>query len=91
MEFTVLTFAKIQFLGKWKRVLSSTQLITTYTPLSAVAELLVLTESVAGGVHTYVFKITPKEEVWVSTQENIIQIPAVCLKSADGDATRCIG
>lgn len=91
MEFTVLTFAKIQFRGKWKRVLPPTQLITAYTPLGGTAELLVLVESVAGGVFTHEFLITAKELVWVSTQENIIQIPAICIKSVTGDATSCRG
>ncbi|MGZ3751086.1 MAG: hypothetical protein ACXVAU_07415 [Mucilaginibacter sp.] len=91
MEFTVLTFAKIQFRGKWKRVLPPTQLITSYTPLGGTAELLVFVESVAGGAYTYEFLITPKEVVWVSTQENIIQIPAICIKSAVGDTTTCRG
>lgn len=90
MDFTVLTFAKIQFLGKWKRTLTAPELMTAYTP-SGSGEVLVVTESQAGGVHTYTFKITAKQIVLVSTQENIIHLPTLCLKNDIGDTAKCIG
>jgi hypothetical protein len=91
MEFTVLTFIKIQFLKKWNRSHSAAELLALYTPLGT-AELLVVTRSPAGTEVTYIFKLTgEKQQVWVSTQENIVQIPGICIAKKDGDQANCVG
>jgi hypothetical protein len=73
---TVLVFVKLQFLGQWTRW-SGIQFIG-YTSGKA-AQLLVVTD----------FKLDPAQDVWV--EEDVVHIPAICLKSAPGDQARCRG
>ena len=83
---TVLVFVKLQFLGVWTRW-SGTQMIG-YTS-GRGAQLMVVTEDQDATKTTYWFKLNPEHDVWV--EENVVHIPAICVKSARGDETKCRG
>jgi hypothetical protein len=84
---TVLVFVKLQFLGQWTRWSSSSDFIG-YTSGKA-AQLLVVTEDTSAAKTTYWFKLAPGHDVWVD--DDVVHIPALCLKSAGGDQSRCRG
>jgi hypothetical protein len=83
---TVLVFVKLQFLGQWTRW-SGIQFIG-YTSGKA-AQLLVVTEDESAAKTTFWFKLDPAHDVWV--EEDVVHVPAICLKSAPGDQARCRG
>jgi hypothetical protein len=91
MNYTVLTFIKLQFLGGWTQDFSIDEMIITYTPANKAGELLVVTDWPGLGLHTVKFVLTPAEgKVLVSTQAPIVQIPANCLSNVQGDTTTCV-
>jgi hypothetical protein len=83
---TALVFVKLQFLGQRTRW-SGTQFIG-YTSGKA-AQLPVVTEGESAAMTTDWFKLNPDHDVWV--EEDVVHIPAICLKSAPGDQARCRG
>jgi hypothetical protein len=83
---TVLVFVKLQFLGQWTRW-SGTQFIGYTSGKSA--QLMVVTEDESAAKTTYWFKLNPEHDVWV--EEDVVHIPAICAKSAQGDQTKCRG
>jgi hypothetical protein len=89
MNYTVLTFRKIQFLLGWTQDFSIDEMIVTYTPSGTQGKMLVVTESPDLGVHTVEFILNSTEKVLVSTQQNIVQIPTICELSSRGDITTC--
>jgi hypothetical protein len=90
MNYTVLTFIKLQFLEGWTQDFSIDEMIITYTPSGTAGELLVVTDWPGLGVHTVKFNVTATEgKVLVSTQAPIVQIPANCVSSIEGDITAC--
>jgi hypothetical protein len=50
----------------------------------------VVTEGSTGGATTYLFENPKKERVWVSIPENLVYIPAKCVKRENGDKTECL-
>jgi hypothetical protein len=83
---TVLVFVKMQFLGQWSRF-SGTQQIAY--DVQKVGQLMVVTEDENAAKTTYWFKLDRGHEVWVV--EDVVHIPAICIKSAPGDQIRCRG
>jgi len=83
---TVLVFVKLQFQKKWTRF-SGTQMIA-YTAAEP-GQLVAVAEGETGVKTTYFFNLEAGHEVWVI--ENVVHIPAICIKSAPGDEARCIG
>jgi len=90
MEYTVLTFIKVQFTGGWWQVESPNKQLTSYQPSVKSAKVLVVTDWPGPGVHTYEFEITQPDTVITSTGRNIIQIPRTCLSKTAGDTTNCM-
>jgi len=89
MDYTVLTFKKIQFLDSWTQSFSADQNVTDYKPSSGTSRMRVVTDWPGLGVHTYDFTIAWPNPVLVSAQENLVQIPGLCTASAKGDTTSC--
>jgi hypothetical protein len=83
---TVLVFVKMQFLGQWARF-SLTQQIGY--DVTKAGQLMVVTEDENAAKTTYWFKLDRGHEVWVI--EDVVHIPAICIKSAPGDQIRCRG
>ncbi len=83
---TVLVFVKLQFLGQWSRF-SGTDAVAYNA--AKPGQLLVVTEDESAAKTTYWFRLAAGHEVWVV--EDVVHIPAICLKSAPGDQTRCRG
>jgi hypothetical protein len=54
------------------------------------AQMQVVTEGSTGGATTYLFENPKKERVWVSIPENLVYIPAKCVKRENGDKTECL-
>jgi hypothetical protein len=90
MNFTALTYIKLQFIGKWKRAFATTQLLTEYLSEGPeFALLFVVSESAVGTLETYVFEVAANEQVWVNTGTNVVQIPSLCINKKPGDITEC--
>lgn len=83
---TVLVFVKVQFQGQWSRF----SLVQTlgYDVVKG-GQLLVVTEDENAAKTTFWFTLQSGHEVWIT--DDIIHIPALCLKSAPGDYTKCRG
>jgi hypothetical protein len=76
----------LQFLGQWARW-NGTQSIGYTSPKAA--QLLVVVEDESAAKTTYWFKLDPARDVWV--EEDVVHIPAICLKSASDEQSRCRG
>lgn len=83
---TVLVFVKLQFLGQWSRF-SGPDMVAYQT--AKPGQMVVVTEDENAAKTTYWFNLAAGHEVWVD--EDVVHIPAICLKSAPGDQTRCRG
>jgi hypothetical protein len=83
---TALVFVKMQFQGQWSRF-SLVQQIGYDVNRGGL--LLVVTEDENAAKTTYWFKLAAGHEVWVL--EDVVHIPAICVKSAPGDQIRCGG
>jgi hypothetical protein len=57
-----------------------------YTP-NTDQELVVVTEGEPGEYTTFWFRVKAGEDVWVV--DNVVHIPAICLRSAAGDESKC--
>jgi len=76
----------MQFLGQWSRY--ALTLGVGYQAAKA-GQLLVVTEDENAAKTTYWFQLKQGHEVWVI--EDVVHIPALCIKSAPGDQARCRG
>ena len=83
MAHTVMEFTFIEFDKNWVRA------GTVQYTATAKARLIVVAEDALGAKTTYWFQVNAKEVVLVSWTENLVYIPAKCLKRAKGDNTRC--
>jgi hypothetical protein len=83
---TVIIFKHMQFIGEWKRTFPLYGM--SYEALRT-AQLVVVEEPSAGTNVTYWFKLKAKDEVFVSYSDSQVHIPAMCIKSAPGDQTKC--
>ena len=82
---SALVFTRLQFLGQdWTRYSGVSEII--YTPNSD-QELVVVTESETGLPTTFWFRVSARDDVWVVN--NVVHIPAICLRSAEGDQSKC--
>ena len=70
---TVLVFVKMQFQGQWSRF--------------SLMQQMVVTEDENAAKTTYWFKLATGHEVWVL--EDVVHIPAICIRSVPGDQIRC--
>jgi hypothetical protein len=84
---TVLEFVHVQFLGDWTRW-SGTQMIG-YTSNREAINLMVVVEDAQAVKTTYWFRVGRQLDVWID--RNVIHIPAICVRSAAGNRTRCRG
>ena len=85
-QHTVLEFTFIEFDENWKREAWAPGAV--YVPIAREGTLWVVTEDRLGNKTTYIFKVQ-KEMVGVSYSENLVFIPAKCVKREKGDITRC--
>ena len=83
---TVLVFVKMQFLGQWSRFALT---LGIGYQVTRAGQLLVVTEDENAAKTTYWFRLSDGHEVWVT--DEVVHIPAVCVKSAPGDQVRCRG
>jgi hypothetical protein len=82
---SALVFTRLQFLGQdWTRYSGVSEII--YTP-NTDQELVVVTEGEAGVYTTFWFRVKAGDDVWVINK--VIHIPAICLRSAAGDESKC--
>jgi hypothetical protein len=82
---STLVFTRLQFLGQdWTRYSGVSEII--YTPNSD-QELVVVTEGETGVHTTFWFRVSARDDVWVVN--NVVHIPAICLRSAEGDQSKC--
>ena len=82
---SALIFKRLQFLGQdWTRFSGPSEII--YTP-NTDQELVVVTESETGAYTTFWFRVKAGNDVWVI--HNVVHIPAICLRSASGDESKC--
>jgi hypothetical protein len=82
---SALVFKRLQFLGQdWTRFSGVSEII--YTP-NTDEELVVVTESETGAYTTFWFRVKAGNDVWVI--KNVVHIPAICLRSASGDESKC--
>lgn len=95
-QHTILEFIKVQFRGVWNRAFDAEKAIYTPRDPNKKEGILFVVCNELAGVITYEFLIpvtSPNEkevlQVWVNWAENLIHIPAICVKSAKGDATKC--
>ncbi|MFL6401843.1 MAG: hypothetical protein ACJ72J_19970 [Nitrososphaeraceae archaeon] len=88
---TVIEFRHVDFDKGWNRSLLGTDRVVEYTPLEDRAQLQVVTEGATGTPTTYFFEVPREEKVWVSIPENLVYIPAKCLRKQNGDNTQCLG
>jgi hypothetical protein len=84
---TVLVYVKLQFLGQWSRFSGAAQIV--YQVAAKAGQLLVVTEDENSAKTTYWFNLLSGHEVWVIEDE--VHIPALCVRSAEGDQTKCRG
>jgi hypothetical protein len=84
---TVLVYVKLQFLQQWSRFNGAEGI--TYSVVSDIGELLVVTEDQNSAKTTYEFVLQQGHEVWVIG--DVAHIPAICRKSAPGDDAKCRG
>ena len=87
---TVIEFRHVDFDKAWKRSISAAERVVEYTPLADKAQLQVVTEGATGLAITYFFEIPRNERVWISIPENLVYIPAKCIKKEFGDKTECL-
>ncbi len=83
---TVLVFKQIQLIGDWVRMNGAAGIIYN---ANRAARLAVVVEDPTGADTTSWFNINADGEVWVI--EDVIHIPALCVKSAPGNQTKCRG
>ena len=83
---TVIVFKHMQFIGTWKRTFPLYG--TMYEALRS-AQLIVVEEVSTGNAVTYWFKLKANDEVFVSYSDSQVHIPALCVKSAEGNQTKC--
>jgi hypothetical protein len=83
---TVIHFKHLQFIGEWKRTFPA--FCMSYEALKA-AQLMVVEEVHAATNVTYWFKLKAGDEVLVSYGDSQVHVPAMCMKRAEGDQTRC--
>jgi len=83
---TVLVFVKMQFLGQWSRFSGAQQIAYN---VEKTGQLMVVTEDENAAKTTYWFRLERGHEVWAV--EDVVHIPAICIKSAPGDQIRCRG
>ena len=84
---TVLVFVKLQFVQQWTRTNGAEGI--TYTVAAKSGGLLVVTEDQNSAKMTYEFVLQEGHEVWVI--DDVVHVPAICVKSAKGDVTECRG
>jgi hypothetical protein len=84
---TVLVFRQIQFHGDWSRAFGAESLIT-YTPQKKAA-VLVLSEAEPGVWLTYLFEFDAGHDVCVSSAENEVYLPGLCVGAVRGNFLRC--
>jgi len=84
---TVLVFVKLQFLQQWSRFNGAEGI--TYSVTSKSGELLVVTEDENSAKTTYWFLLEQGHEVWVI--DDVVHVPAVCVRSEPGDDAKCRG
>ena len=80
---TALTFVFIESDQNWQR--GGT---VQYIALTD-AKLIVVAEDATGMKTTYWFKVNKNEIVYVSYDENLVFIPARCVRKGAGDRTTC--
>ena len=82
---SALVFKRLQFLGQdWTRYSGTIELM--YSP-NTDQEVVVVTEGETGAHTTFWFRVKAGEEVWVI--DDVVHIPAICLRSAAGDESKC--
>ena len=82
---SALVFKRLQFLGQdWTRYSGVSEIM--YSP-NTDEELVVVTESETGAYTTFWFRVKAGNDVWVI--DNVVHIPAICLRSASGDESKC--
>lgn len=80
-----LVFKRLQFLGQdWTRFTGPIEIM--YTP-NTDQEVVVVTEGETGAHTTFWFRVKAGEDVWVV--DDVVHIPAICLRSAAGDESKC--
>jgi hypothetical protein len=78
-----MTFVFIEFDQNWQRG-GTVQYIAITN-----AKLIVVAEDATGMNTTYWFQVNKNEIVYVSYSENLVFIPARCLRKGLGDGTKC--
>lgn len=86
--YQVLKFVMLDFDRNWDR----TMLVTGYANIRYTAtgrggQLAVVFEGATGTMKTYFYRVPPKLEVFVVDQ--VVHIPAHCLRSVPGNTIRC--
>jgi hypothetical protein len=90
MAFQVLKFVQLDFDEPWKRtVLSTGYANVLYSAQRPGAKLAVVTESETGVFETVLFVLKAKDEVYVVDQ--VVHIPAKCVRRERGNAIQCQG
>jgi hypothetical protein len=88
--FQVLRFVIVDFEGSWDRHMMVTDYSNIrYTAMDRGGKLAVVVEAPTGLLSTYRYKLAAGEEVWVLDQ--VIHVPARCIKNEPGNTTKCSG
>ncbi len=72
--------------GQWSRFSGAQQIAYN---VEKTGQLMVVTEDENAAKTTYWFRLERGHEVWVV--EDVVHIPAICIKSAPGDQIKCRG
>jgi|GEM_PF-6644125 len=89
MNYTILEYTKIQFRGTWTRSISASGVSIYKAGDPAGSEVIVVGETEAGVLTTYIFIVPVSNEVWANLAENLVQVPGTCRSSYVGDTTKC--
>ena len=82
---SALVFKRLQFPGQdWTRYSGVSEIM--YSP-NTDQDLVVVTESETGAYTTFWFRVKAGNDVWVIN--DVVHIPAICLRSASGDESKC--
>jgi hypothetical protein len=83
MAHTAMEFTFVEFDNNWTSG-GTVQYFATTT-----AQVIVVAEGATGTKTTYWFKVPKGAVVWITYTENLIFIPAKCVRRAPGDLTSC--
>ena len=90
MAFQALKFVQLDFDDHWKRtILAGGYASVLYAAQKKPAQLAVVTESATGLFETTHFVLNAKDEVYVIDQ--VIHVPAKCLRRESKNTIRCQG